>query len=40
MGKVTAEYVRWVSKAEASDLFTYAYNLKWTKTIDELKEVL
>ena len=40
MGKVTAEYVRWVPKAEPSDLFPYAYNLKWTKTIDELKEVL
>lgn len=40
MGKVTSEYKRWVPKAAPSELFPYAYTLKWIKTIDELKEIL
>lgn len=40
MSRVESTYVRWVKKAEPSDLFPYAYNLKCIKSIEELKEVL
>ena len=40
MGHVTTEYHRWVPKAEPSDLFPYAYELKCIKSIEELKQVL
>lgn len=40
MGKVSTDYVRWLPKAEPSDLFPYAYNLYWIKSIDELKQIL
>lgn len=40
MSKVSTDYVRWLPKAEPSDLFPYAYNLYWIKSIDELKQIL
>ena len=40
MGKVTAEYVPWVPKAQPSDLFPFAYNLKLINDIEELKQIL
>lgn len=40
MSRVGLEYERWVKKAEPSDLFPFAYNLKLIHSIEELKEVL
>ena len=40
MAKTKAEYKHWIPKAQPSDLFPFAYSLKWVKTLEELKELL
>lgn len=40
MGRTSLDFKPWVSKAEPSDLFPFAYNLKCIKSIEELKQVL
>lgn len=40
MGKVTLDYQPWVPKADPSDLFPFAYDLKLITTIEELKQIL
>lgn len=40
MSRENKTYVRWVSKAEPSDLFPYAYHLHCIKSIEELKLIL